>query len=57
LLGSDPRPTTEVLLEAVFSMWSIRGYMTQPTELVGEQSARGLLQFNTYDLLLLEADS
>lgn len=43
LLGNDcetrlavaiqrPAPNNEVLLEEVFSMWSIRGYNTPPTE-------------------------
>jgi hypothetical protein len=33
LLGSDPRATMEELLEAVFSMVPIRGYVTRLTEL------------------------
>jgi hypothetical protein len=33
LLGSGQRSTMEVLLEAVFSMGPLRGYITRPTEL------------------------
>jgi hypothetical protein len=33
LLGSGPRATMEVLLEAVFSMDPHRGYVTRSTEL------------------------
>jgi hypothetical protein len=32
-IGSGPRDTMEVLLEAVFLMGPLRGYITQPTEL------------------------
>jgi hypothetical protein len=41
LLGSGPRATMEVLLEAVFSMWPPPSYITPPTEFssVGECSA------------------
>jgi hypothetical protein len=34
LLGSGSRATTEVALEAVFSIGPLRGYITRPTELV-----------------------
>jgi hypothetical protein len=33
LVGSDSRATTKVMLEAVFSMDPLRGYITRPTEL------------------------
>jgi hypothetical protein len=33
LLGSGPRATMEVLLEVVFSMDPLQGYITVPTEL------------------------
>jgi hypothetical protein len=33
LLGSGPRATLEVLLEAVFSVGPLRGCITRPTEL------------------------
>jgi hypothetical protein len=32
LLGSGPRATVEVLLEAVFSIYPLRGCMNRPTE-------------------------
>jgi hypothetical protein len=32
LLGSGPRAIKGVMLEAMFSMYPLRGYITQPTE-------------------------
>jgi hypothetical protein len=70
LLGSGPRATVEVLLEAVFTMNPLRGYVTRPTEwvqcnwmqwsevnLLVSEWVRGLLRFGPCELLLLQAGS
>jgi hypothetical protein len=47
LLGSGPHATTEVLLGAVFSMGPLRGYITQPTELVLTEENHHFFTFYT----------